>query len=146
MVDILITIGILAFVLLRASVKAKKKAQQRPQRKPNPYRTPRPVSTSEEFKPFWEETTTAPTLQEKEVDEQTSYEEIPKNNAYFTYESLEPEINVEKNNEESSSLKDVEMNVQNIERENEKSPQFSLDKDEIIKGVIFSEILKRPYN
>ena len=76
----------------------------------------------------------------------TSVEEIPKNDSYFTYENLEPEINEEPHAEESTPVKDVEMNVQNIEGENEKIPQFSFTQEEILKGVIYSEILKNPYN
>ncbi len=145
MVDILITIGIIAFVLLQASVKAKKKAQQQAQRKPHPYRAPQPASPSREDKPFWEELTTDTTLHE-EVEETTSYEEIPKNNPYFTYENLEPEINEETSAVKSCSGSDVEINVQNIEDEERKKMQISLDMEDLYKGIVYSEILKRPYN
>lgn len=145
MVDILITIGIIAFVLLQASVKAKKKAQQQAQRKPHPYRAPQPASPSREDKPFWEELTTDTTLHE-EVEETTSYEEIPKNNTYFTYENLEPEINEKKPAVESCSGNDVEINVQNIEDEEGKKMQITLEMEELYKGIVYSEILKRPYN
>lgn len=131
-IDILITIGVIAFVLLRAYGKSKKK-------KHSPF--PQPTVESE---PIWE--TIEDEYGDGEVKNQTSYEEIPKNEEYFTYENLEPEMNDEKRTAGSSSIQDVEMNVQNIERESENLPQFSFDKEELMKGVIYSEILKRPYN
>ena len=76
----------------------------------------------------------------------SSYEEIPKNQPYFTYETLEPEIKNESPIEEVSSVDSVEKNVQNIENESEKKLQISMDMEELYKGVIYSEILKRPYN
>ena len=141
MVDTLITIGIIAFVLLRAYSKAKRKNQQQVQRKPKPNPFPQPTVVSE---PEWETSETY--YRYENTKEATSYEEIPKNNDYFTYESLEPEINVEKPVADSYSEKNVEINVQNIESEEEKKPQISLDMEELYKGVIYSEILKRPYN
>lgn len=141
MVDTLITIGIIAFVLLRAYSKAKRKNQQQVQRKPKPNPFPQPTVVSE---PEWE--TSETDYRYENTKEATSYEEIPKNNDYFTYESLEPEINVEKPVADSYSEKNVEINVQNIESEEEKKPQISLDMEELYKGVIYSEILKRPYN
>ncbi len=139
--DILITIGIIAFVLLRAYSKSKRKSQKQPQPKPQRPSFPQPTVESE---PIWE--TLEEVFQDNEVKTPASVEETPKNDSYFTYENLEPEINEEPHAEESTSVKDVEMNVQNIEGENEKTPQFSFTQEEILKGVIYSEILKNPYN
>ena len=140
MVDTLITIGIIAFVLLRAYSKAKKN-QQQAQRKPKPSPFPQPTVVSE---PIWEDNSEE-TLRE-EMEKPTSYEEIPKNAPYFTYENLEPEINEEKQPAEGCSEKNVEINVQNVENEGEKKSPVSLDMEDIYKGVIYSEILKRPYS
>ena len=141
MVDTLITIGIIAFVLLRAYSKSKRRAQQQAQRRPKPSPFQQPTVMSE---PEWE--TLEPDYREEEAKQPTSYEEIPKNSSYFTYESIEPEINGEGTSVESYSEKNVETNVQNIENEDEKKRQISIDLNEMYKGVIYSEILKRPYN
>ena len=141
MVDTLITIGIIAFVLLRAYSKSKRKAQQQAQRKPKPSPFPQPTVMSE---PEWE--TLEADYQEEEAKPPTSYEEIPKNNPYFTYENLEPEINEETSAVKSCSGSDVEINVQNIEDEERKKMQISLDMEDLYKGIFYSEILKRPYN
>ena len=148
MEDILITIGIIAFVILRAYTKAKKKsAQQQARRHP----APRPVEVEPEVeneKPLWQdifESTQSETMQEPSF-ETSSYEEIPKNQPYFTYEKIEPEIGEEVHNAEFSANDSVEKNVQNTDSENEKMSPISLDMEDIYKGVIYSEILKRPYN
>ena len=148
MEDILITIGVIAFVILRAYTKAKKKnAQQQARRRP----TPRPVVVEPEVeseKPLWHdifESTQEETMQEPSF-EASSFEEIPKNQQYFTYEKIEPEIGEEVHNAEFSPVDSVEKNVQNTDNENEKTSPISLDMTDIYKGVIYSEILKRPYN
>ena len=88
MVDTLITIGIIAFVLLRAYRKSQKKAQQHSQRKPINSPFPQPTVVTE---PVWEEMAEEESgYEEEEVS--SSYEEIPKNQPYFTYETFEPEI------------------------------------------------------
>jgi hypothetical protein len=148
MEDVLITIGIIAFVILRAYTKAKKKnAQQQARRRT----APRPIVEEPEVeneKPLWQdifESTQSETMQEPSF-ETSSYEEIPKNQPYFTYEKIEPEIGEEVHNAEFSSADSVEKNVQNTDSENEKTSPISLDMEDIYKGVIYSEILKRPYN
>ena len=148
MEDVLITIGIIAFVILRAYTKAKKKnAQQQARRRP----APRPVEVEpegENEKPLWHDVFDSPqeeTMQEPSFVTSSS-EEIPKNQPYFTYETIEPEIREEMDNGQSSSINSVEKNVQNIDSENEKMSPISLDMEDIYKGVIYSEILKRPYN
>ena len=141
MVDVLITIGIIVFVLLRAYSKSKRRSQKRSPNKP--YTPPFP-QTKVESEPIWE--TLEESFQDDEVKMTTSYEETPKNDTYFTYESLEPDINEGTQAKDSSSVKDVENSVQNIEGENENSLQISFGKEELMKGVIYSEILKNPYN
>ena len=123
LVDILITIGIFVIFFASSSRKLKKKQQQQQQQQKRQHRppTPQPVVP-------------------------TSYEEVPKNQPYFTYETFEPEIKDEVRMEETSSGESVEKNVQNTDNEMEKIPQISLEMEDIYKGVIYSEILKRPYN
>ena len=126
LVDILITIGIFVIFFASSSRKLKKIQQQqqrRQQQQKRQYRQPAPQPV-------------AP----------TSYEEIPKNQPYFTYETFEPEIKDEVRKEETSSGESVENNVQNTDNEMEKTPQISLEMEDIYRGVIYSEILKRPYN
>ena len=125
LVDILITIGIFVIFFASSSRKLKKRRQQMQQQQQRKQKPPRPA-----VRPV-----TA-----------SSYEEIPKNQPYFTYETLEPEIKNESPIEEVSSVDSVEKNVQNIENESEKKLQISMDMEELYKGVIYSEILKRPYN
>lgn len=137
MVDTLITIGIVAFVLLRAYVKTKKKMQQQQAKQQREARqTVRPASMEKPLRQEMQEPSVAP----------MSYEEIPKNQSYFTYETIEPEIKQEAYPKASSSGEAVEKNVQNIDIEDEKNLQISLEKEDIYKGIIYSEILKRPYN
>lgn len=125
LVDILITIGIFVIFFASSSRKLKKKKQQmqqQQQQKQKAHRPAvRPVMTS-------------------------SYEEIPKKQDYFTYETFEPEIKEEAFEEESSSVESVEKNVQITDSETEKKPPISLEMEDIYKGIIYSEILKRPYN
>lgn len=142
MVDTLITIGIIAFVLLRAYRKSQKKTQQHSQRKPTNSPFPQPTVVTE---PVWEEMVEEESgYKEEEVS--SSYEEIPKNQPYFTYETFEPEIKSDEVVADMSSEKSVEKIVQNTDSENEKLSPISLDMEDIYKGVIYSEILKRPYN
>lgn len=153
LIDILITIGIFVFFFVSYSSKIKKRRQQLQQQEQQKarQRSARPMvpPTSEsEEEPSWHEIFEF----EQTVTKQgpsvasSSYEEIPKNQSYFTYETIEPEIKENVRAEETSYNESVEKNVQNIDNEMEKSPQFSLDMKEIYKGVIYSEILKRPYN
>ena len=153
LIDILITIGIFVFFFVSYSSNIKKRRQQLQQQEQQKarQRSARPMvpPTSEsEEEPSWHEIFEF----EQTVTKQgpsvasSSYEEIPKNQSYFTYETIEPEIKENVRAEETSYNESVEKNVQNIDNEMEKSPQFSLDMKEIYKGVIYSEILKRPYN
>ena len=125
LVDILITIGIFVIFFASSSRKLKKKRQQMQQQQQQKQKVRRPV--------------------ERPVAA-SSYEEIPKNQEYFTYETFEPEIKEDDNKEESSPFDSVEKNVQIVDNEDEKKLQVSIEMEDIYKGVIYSEILKRPYN
>lgn len=124
LVDILITLGIFAIFFASSSRKLKKRKQQmqEQEQRQRPRRPAvRPVMTS-------------------------SYEETPKNQEYFTYETFEPEIKEEVPEEEVSPVESVDKNVQIVDSEDEKKLQISLEMEDLYKGVIYSEILKRPYN
>lgn len=152
LMDILIPIAVVAFFIINSYVKVKKKQEQaaRQQQKARRRPSPAPVAPSfeENEKPVWQEiyesTRTEP-VSDPQVSA-TSYEEIPKNPSYFSYETIEPEIREEPQNRETSFHEAVEKNVQNIDNENVKISPISLDMEEIYKGVVYSEILKRPYN
>ena len=126
LVDILITIGIFVIFFASSSRKLKKKRQQMQQQEQQQRQRPRrpavrPVAAS-------------------------SYEEILKNPTYFTYETFEPEIKEEIREEKVSPVESVDKNVQIVDSEDEKKLQISLEMEDLYKGVIYSEILKRPYN
>lgn len=126
LVDILITIGIFVIFFASSSRKLKKKRQQMQQQEQQQRQKPRRPAV-------------------KTVSQSMS-EEIPKNSSYFTYETFEPEIPSEYREEETSLKETVEKNVQITDSEDEKKLQISLEMEDLYKGVIYSEILKRPYN
>lgn len=152
LMDILIPIAVVAFFILNSYIKIKKKQAQATQQQQKARRRPSPAPVTPSFeeneKPVWQEIFES-TQTESESDPQvsaTSYEEIPKNPSYFSYETIEPEIKEEPQNRETSFHEAVEKNVQNIDNKEEKMSPISLDMEDIYKGVIYSEILKRPYN
>ena len=149
--DTLVTIAIVAFFFLSSYIKMKKKqaeqARQRQQRQQNRPVPPMQEAPVESAGPIWQEDSEIiPETETEFTVSSTLSEEIPKNQDYFTYETYEPEIKEEIPKEETSSKESVEKNVQNIDNEIEKTPPISLDMDELYKGIIYSEILKRPYN
>lgn len=152
LMDILIPIAVVAIFILNSYIKIKKKQaqvaqqQQKARRRPSP--PPVPPSFEENEKPVWQdifESSQTEPVSDPQVSA-TSYEEIPKNPSYFSYETIEPEIKEEPQNRETSFHEAVEKNVQNIDNKEEKMSPISLDMEDIYKGVIYSEILKRPYN
>ena len=151
--DTLITIAVVALFFISSYAKAKKKKAQQEQRRQQQMRrrpAPAPVTPSfeEETKPLWQESyeSVQTAMEEESSFSSSSYEETPKNQPYFTYETIEPEIQENYKEENASSHNDVEKVVQNIGNEEEKMRQISFEKEELIKGIIYSEILKRPYN
>lgn len=70
----------------------------------------------------------------------------PKNEKYFTYESIIDEEQNFNQNSGNFSDKKVEEESQIIDNEQESNSPIDISKEELIKGVIYSEILKRPYN
>ena len=156
MKDILIMIAALGIFLVNAYVKAKKKqaqAQQRQQQRQRQQQyqqtvTQDPAPEPQSARPLWQEVVET-VLQEEGSEREnssTSYEEIPKNSSYFTYETYEPEITEETHREETFSEEPVEKSVQNIDNEIEKTGLISIEMEELYKGIVYSEILKRPYN
>lgn len=125
LVDFLITLGIFAIFFASSSRKLKKRRQQMQQQQEQRQKVRRPA-----VRPV----------------AQPVHEEIPKNSSYFTYETIEPEIQENYQGEETSFSEPVEKNVQIVDSEDEKKLQISLEMEDIYKGVIYSEILKRPYN
>lgn len=66
----------------------------------------------------------------------------PNDSDYFTYETMDPESDSFVEEERKTAVK----NLQNTDNEMEKVPQLNFDEEELYKGVIYSEILKRKYN
>ena len=96
--------------------------------------TSRPVLEEED--PFEEDAL------EMESDFQNVGSNPDNSQEYFTYESDDFSFEKDKIQEHSA----VDKSAQTIEIEQEAPTDLSFDKDELVKGVIYSEILKRKYN
>ena len=73
---------------------------------------------------------------------QENGENLSKEPEYFTFETIEPEVeNLEKGVYNTTAKKS-----QVIENEAENNVNLTFDKEEMAKGIIYSEILKRKYN
>jgi hypothetical protein len=70
----------------------------------------------------------------------------PKNEEYFTYETIESEEKAYYTKNSLQREKEVENEMQVIENEGINNLDLSFSQDELIKGVIYAEILKNPYN
>lgn len=70
----------------------------------------------------------------------------PKNEEVFTYETLEPELSTPFSTEPELSNSTVEKNVQIVENEEVKNIDIQFNINNIVNGIIYSEILKKPYN
>ena len=68
----------------------------------------------------------------------------PKNEDYFTYETLEPEEGMPAAMTSFSQSNSVKNDKQMTENEQQKNLNMKWDEDEIKKGIIYSIILKRP--
>ncbi|MBO4382316.1 MAG: hypothetical protein J5799_05180 [Bacteroidales bacterium] len=66
----------------------------------------------------------------------------PNDSDYFTYETIDPEDDSFSEKEKSTPVNFS----QTTDNEVEKMPQLNFDEEELYKGVIYSEILKRKYN
>ena len=143
-IDTIITIAIIGFFLLRAFHKSKRAAQKK--------RRPLPSSVftmpEKEAEPTFREEFEIPRAETRQSPQfvTSTNEETPKNDSYFTYETIEPEIGGDDHVRDNSFHDDVEKIVQNIDNETEKMSQITFEKEDLIKGIIYSEILKRPYN
>lgn len=68
----------------------------------------------------------------------------PQNQDYFTYETLETETFEDELLQKNKVEKHVEKKQQNIENEEVKNIDLQFNTQELTKGIIFAEILKRP--
>ena len=73
-------------------------------------------------------------------------ENLSQENKYFTYESSDSSNEVSYETLTPKHEMKTENISQVIQNEDEKSVIFTFEEDELYKGIIFSEILKRPYN
>lgn len=120
-IDILITIGLMVLFTLVPSILARKK-KLIPQPQPVPEEDIDEYAGMDDF------------LQESDV-------KVPKQEEYFTYETIDN--NLEKNGQRQKI--EFSNSSQVIENEIEEKGPLKLDADEIYKGVIYSEILKRKF-
>ena len=129
--DVVITIAvILAYFLLSPKKKQVKK-------NPPPF-----LNTEQEAEDF--EHTVIPHV--KEHYETPNRENISQENEYFTYETADSSNEVSYETITPKHEIKTEQISQDIQNEEEKSVIFTFEEDELYKGIIFSEILKRPYN
>lgn len=99
--------------------------------------TPPPVEESE-----FEETAYKTTAKKDVSKMRQTVPNSPNDSDYFTYETIEPEDGSFVENEMSTTEKFSQI----TDSEMEKAPQLNFDEEELYKGVIYSEILKRKYN
>ena len=67
---------------------------------------------------------------------------IPKEPEYFTYETIEDDVEGARKNASNSKKYSSQM----VENEEENKEKLTLTEEEIYKGVIYSEILKKKFN
>lgn len=152
--DTLVTIGIVLLGIIMSIRKNKKKMQaqaaKRKQQQTAVEDATEEAPIPRDESPFSPFPNFEPEMKDSEDTFVSSLEEIvqknPKTEDYFTYERVEPEIEQPINKSETCFVDNVDNNVQNIENEEEKNPKLTFEMSEIYKGVIYSEILKRPYN
>lgn len=93
---------------------------------------------------------TPPPFQSEREEEQDIFEskmrknepKVPKEREYFTYETL----NDDSQEIWDSMKKEGKTNLQSVESEKERMPELTMSEEEIYKGIIYSEILKRKFN
>ena len=129
-----IDILVLALCLLPIFVKLRKKlpANVPPKSPPDEPMSMRDVAVDETVRP--------------RVNFEDFGQNSSKNEEYFTYESLEPEVSPDFDEFEFYSQKSVEKPQQMPENEEVKNTLLQLNADEITKGVIYSIILDNPHN
>lgn len=85
-----------------------------------------------------------PKVEKKRINLTSSMEEIERKSSkmekFFTYEETD-NIETELNNHDATFAK---ANLQNVDNEIEYLTMLTLESDEIVKGIIYGEILKRP--
>ena len=125
LIEFLITIAFVVLFSLPGLLKKKKETQSK-----------RPIFT------------TGPVFEEEDMEEyksedflQESPPEIPKQEEYFTYETIEENSWKEPEMKEKKSAFDS----QHSDNKREEGGLLSFEEDEVLKGVIYSEILKRKF-
>ncbi len=87
-----------------------------------------------------------PEYEEKMDDEtspflQNSTEEVPKQQEYFTYETLTDDEDTMWNSE----MEQPETQVQQLENKEKGEGLLTFEENEVLKGVIYSEIIKKNF-
>lgn len=84
---------------------------------------------------------------EEEMDDETSpflqnsTEEVPKQQEYFTYETLTDDEETMWNSE----MEQPETQVQQLENKEKGEELLTFEENEVLKGVIYSEIIKKNF-
>lgn len=93
---------------------------------------------------------TPPPFQFEQEDEEGKFDaemqkkesKVPKEQEYFTYETLDDDLPGKRDLRENKE----KLDLQSVENEKESVPELTMSEEEIYKGFIYSEILKRKYN
>lgn len=140
--DLIITAVVVLGYFLLFGRKRKKATQSKKQvQRPNQRQNPRPIF--EEFMPEEPAVEHPETIMSESANNAEIY---PKNEEYFTYETVtDDEVNFAENSEKKSTKTESD-EKQDVGTQKENNSLIDFDSDELVKGVIYSEILQRPYN
>ncbi|MBO7445487.1 MAG: hypothetical protein J6T86_03670 [Bacteroidales bacterium] len=136
MKDILIFLAVMALSLIPSLLKSLKEGDVKNARKPAPKVKPDPYFPDADQAPKRRYATTRPTVQGGGKDD------------YFTYETVEDtQPRGAAPNKESQKAPTPEASAPRVEikQEGKSKIELSLEEEEIYKGIIYSEILKRKY-
>ncbi len=70
---------------------------------------------------------------------------IPKEKEYFTYDDIGSYEDISSNRRVENPIKDPSVDSQIVDNEDKNIPEVSFDMEDLYKGVIYSEILKKKY-
>ena len=119
--DVIISIAMVALFLLPSLIKSVKEVNKKPQ----PRAHPKADVGTQKRREF---------LHKNES-------ETPKQEEYFTYETLDPDVESVMAQAENFS----DSGTQQVVNKEEENTLLSLEDDEVMKGIIYAEILKRKF-
>ncbi len=136
MKDILIFLAVMALSLIPTLLKSLKESNDKNAQKPAPKVKPDPYFPDADQAPRPRYATSRPTVQGSANDD------------YFTYETVEDPQSRRTASDQGSqkpSAPEAPASRMEIKQEGKPKVELSLEEEEIYKGIIYSEILKRKY-